>query len=735
MRTPYGVAHVTAPDFAGLGYGAAYAFSQDNFCILAGQLVTVHGDRSKDFGAEGATNLSFNPATNIDSDFFFRSVPDLPALREAFSRTSEEHRDLIQGWVAGYNRYLQDTPPAKRPAECAEAQWVGPMTLDDVLLMTDYRARYMSAAFLGGFIVSAQPPAAAAVAQPQKQSSLTPDPEHFGSNAWAFGRETTTNGSGLLLGNPHVPWSGGIRFFEVHLTVPGKLDVMGVMNAGGPFVTMGFNHDVAWSHTVANDRHFTLFELALDPADPTTYLVDGKPQAMKRATVSVDTGPNGPPQSRTLYSTIYGPIFVSPLTPWSATRAYALGDSNANNQREGDTWLAMARARSVGELRKALERTTGISWSNTIAADRHGDALFADITAVPNVSADKLAGCAPKGVPQGVNGFYVLDGTRSACAWEQAPGTTAPGLMPGAAMPALVRADYVQNANDSYWLTNPQVRMEAFSPVLGRPGIIQGPRTRAGLAAIKSRLDGSDGLGGRQVDAERVKAMLFANRSFIADQVLDDLLIACGDPAGATADVAAGCAVLRKWDRRMDAASAGGMLFAEFWRRASAIPNIWRVPFDAADPVGTPRGLNMSGPAGAKILEALGAAVGQMRSQGLTPDAPLGNLQFVTQGAERIAIHGGESSIGVLNAISSRFSPADRGYKPWTGSTFIQIVTFDARGPVADAVLTHSQSSDPASPHAVDQTRLYAAKHWVRLPFLKADIDREAVGSPLRITQ
>lgn len=277
--------------------------------------------------------------------------------------------------------------------------------------------------------------------------------------------------------------------------------------------------------------------------------------------------------------------------------------------------------------------------------------------------------------------------------------------------------------------------MGTFSPLLGRPEIVQGSRTRAGLAAIGSRLDGSDGLSGRQVDPESVKAMLFANRSFVADLVLDDLLTVCETSTGAAADAAAGCAVLRQWDRRMDAASAGGMLFTEFWRRAGATPNIWRVPFDAADPVGTPRGLNMTAPGGAKILEALGAAVAQMRSQDLAPDAPLSDLQFVTQGAERIPIHGGDSSIGVLNAISSRFSSADGGYKPWTGSTFIQVVTFDERGPVADAVLTHSQSSDPASPHAVDQTRLYSAKRWVRLPFLKADVDREAVGSPLHITQ
>ena len=46
----------------------------------------------------------------------------------------------------------------------------------------------------------------------------------FGSNAIALGRLATTNGRGMLLGNPHYPWSGPSRFHMAHLTIPGELD-------------------------------------------------------------------------------------------------------------------------------------------------------------------------------------------------------------------------------------------------------------------------------------------------------------------------------------------------------------------------------------------------------------------------------------------------------------------------------------------------------------------------------
>ena len=51
--------------------------------------------------------------------------------------------------------------------------------------------------------------------------------------------------------------------------------------------------------------------------------------------------------------------------------------------------------------------------------------------------------------------------------------------------------------------------------------------------------------------------------------------------------------------------------------------------------------------------------------------------------------------------------------------------------PVADAVLSYSQSTDPASPYYADQTLLYSQKGWHRLPFHPADIAADGAGPPL----
>jgi acyl-homoserine lactone acylase PvdQ len=71
------------------------------------------------------------------------------------------------------------------------------------------------------------------------------------------------------------------------------------------------------------------------------------------------------------------------------------------------------------------------------------------------------------------------------------------------------------------------------------------------------------------------------------------------------------------------------------------------------------------------------------------------------------------------------------GYRVNYGSSYIQAVSFDARGPVAYGLLTYGQSSSAQSPHAYDQLPLFSAKQWVPLPFLREDVQAQRVAPPL----
>lgn len=159
----------------------------------------------------------------------------------------------------------------------------------------------------------------------------------LGSNALATGsRGTGGEARSVLLANPHFPWHGARRFWQSHLTVPGRLDVSGASLLGFPTVLIGHNRDLAWTHTVSTAATYGLYEVPLVPGDPTRYLVDGVPEPMRahRVTVRVRAADGTEDYvERTLWETRYGPVIGtgpggSPL-PWTTRSAHVLRDANA----------------------------------------------------------------------------------------------------------------------------------------------------------------------------------------------------------------------------------------------------------------------------------------------------------------------------------------------------------------------------------------------------------------------
>ena len=750
-RSTYGVAHISAPDMETLAYGVAYAHAQDNVCQTAQQLVTVRGERSRFFGGgpQGRGLLGLRPLPNEQIDLFIAAHMDDGALTRAWQTSSADAQAMLRGYVAGYNRFLADRG-AELPAACRQQPWVRPMTAADFRRLSELSAIQAGIALMADGVLGAQPPATttgqqgepaplaslADAAQAMRERGLLDSP--FGSNAWAFGRDSTANGRGLLLGNPHFPWMGVNRFWQMHLSIPGQLDVMGAAIGHGAMVQIGFNRDVAWSHTVSTGKRFTLHELTLVPGDPTRYLVDGQPEAMRSRQLSIQVRQADGSlrtQTHTLWTSRWGPLVVMPSARlgWTAQTAYALQDANTGNARSVDTWLALNRARNVAEMQRGLANL-GTPWVNTIAADRDGRAMYADISVVPDVDAAQLQRCAPSAGAAALlkaAGLVVLNGSRSDCAWRRDSASAVPGLTPMARLPLAVRSDWLHNSNDSFFHSHPAQRFEGISPLVGDASVSRA-RTRAGLQEIPQMLArGPATLAG-------VQQQLFANHNLIGQMVMPDLLSACRASPPASAEARDGCAALSGWNLRSDSDSRGAHLFREFWRTARSIPQVHRLPFDPAQPVATPAGLNLADSAVAgKVWEALAGAVAKVRSAGFALDAPLASVQRPAITTEAIGLHGGDEIEGVLNNVGDRAAPglSAQGLRIDYGTSYVQTVTFDERGPVAQALLTYGQSTDPASPHATDQLRAYAAKQWHALPFHPEDVARARLGEPLRLTR
>ena len=713
--TSYGIPHVKASDWKGLGYGFAYATARDAVCVIARDLIMVNGEQSRYFGPEDG---------HLESDVFHNAILTGDRLSGYLSTQSARAAAFSRGYVAGYNRFLDDHA-GRLPAGCREAPWVRPMTDADMArLAIGVGIRY-GLGRVQKEMAAAAPPTETDIARVSTDFS---QPAGFGSNAVAFGSALTASGRGLLFGNPHYPWHGSSRFHLIHLTLPGELDVMGVSLLTTSRVSIGFNRDIAWSHTVSTALRSTFYELSLHPDDPLRYRYGDGYRALEAVTVPVTgTDAGGAPVAvnHTVYFSHYGPVVESDSLPWTQEKAYSIRDVNLNNGQAAITYDALSRAASVADVEAAISHQ-GVAWTNTIAADRHGKAFYADISVTPNVDAELLDRCRVtlEDVPDRV---VVLDGSRPDCEWRDDDRSSVPGALPAQDMPRLVRGDFVANSNDSYWLSNPKAPLEGFSPIIGEERTARSLRTRAGLNFI------AEVSAAGRIDAADLAAMLGSHRNYGAELLLDDVLSLCTsdlspvDLDGTPVDVRPSCDALAGWDRRMGVDSRGGHVWREFWRLARSIEGIYAVPFDPEDPVHTPRGIAVDDPAvRQKLLEKLAGAQQLLNEAGIPLDAKLGDIQFAERNGERIPVPGGEGWAGMWSMIIADLNDGEGYSHIRHGNSYMQIISWDEEGRlIPQGIVTYSQSPEPDSPHYSDMTRLYAGGEWLRLPFEDAEIDAD----------
>lgn len=723
-RTGFGVPHIRAENERGLGFGIGYAYAQDNLCLLANEIVTVNGQRSRYFGPD---QFTVEQRENRVSDVFFTWLNTPEAVQTFWQAQSTQVRDLVEGYAAGYNRYLAERRQQGLPQQC-QGEWVRDIAAEDLVKLT---RRLLVEGGVGQFAE-----ALAGATPPQATASITHDQRAYqladarqqrfaldrGSNAVAVGSERSFNGRGMLLANPHFPWVGGMRFYQMHLTIPGKLDVMGAALPGLPMINIGFNQHLAWTHTVDSSKHFTLYRLQLDPKDPTHYLLDGKSLPMSKQIVTVQVKQaDGQvvPVARDVYSSQFGPIVQWPgKLDWDKQYAYSLRDANLDNDRVLKQWYAMNQAASLKDLQDSVHKIQGIPWVNTLAVDDKGQTLYMNLSVVPNVSAEKLAKCSDPRI--GLQ-LIVLDGANSGCAWDIDPQAAQKGIYAASQLPQLLRKDFVQHSNDSAWLANPAQPLTGFSPLISQEGQPLGLRSRFAL----DRLGNLSKKGPLAV--KDLQQMVMDDQVYLATLVVPDLLKFCAAEQGSNAaTLKSVCASLKAWDGRANLDSGLGLVhFQHIMQALQQSPDIWSVAFDPKDAQHTPRGLAVEQPAVAKALrEAMLASAESASKMGLKAQTRWGDIQVVSSGGQQTPIHGGPGTLGIYNAIQS--VPREDGKLEVVGGTsYLQVVTFDEKGPHAQGLLAFSLSSDPASKYSRDQTEAFSRKQWSVLPFTEQQIQAD----------
>jgi acyl-homoserine-lactone acylase len=758
--TTHGVAHVRAADWGGLGFGQGWACTRDHLPTIADQILKVRGERARYHGA-GALDR------NLAGDLGYLALgvaaraPDLRAAQPPWIR------DLVSGYVAGYNRRVDEVlAEGSLPEWCAGAAWIHRIDELDLYAYLGDVALLASGRNLAELIGRAEAPGPDGPVPPSPIESL--GAPSAASNGWSVGGDVTASGGGMVLANPHFPWYGEARFWECHLTIPGTYDAYGVSLLGTPGIQMGFNAGVGWAHTFSCGHRFTLYQLDLVGGAPTRYRFGDEQRDMVPATYRVGVrGEDGAVAEveRTLWRSHHGPMLNLPLLGWSEAVGFTYRDANLDNTRVIEQFARMGMATDLDAFQEVFRTVKGMPWVNTLAADATGRAWYADASATPRLSPGAQERFRIRVTEDLVgallyeNRIALLDGSDPDDEWLDHPDARSPGLEPPDALPQLERRDVLVNANDSHWLTHPVDRLEGYPVLCGMERTPRSLRTRQNLrraAALAAR--------GGVTTADLLEAV-YDGASLSAELLLDDVVARCRAAGTVTvegheADLAALADALERWDRADRLGSSGAATWRELmsgfapasWKDAGPL---FEVGFDPDDPVDTPRDLAPAGDGIDPVAQAAGHAARVLAAAGIPLDAPLGEVQWALRGDVRVPVPGGGEGEGLLNVLAptgalppASLDPmppspvavpgreqtglAEGGYQVTYGTSFLMAVELTPAGPRGVGLLAYGQSGDPRSPHHRDGTEAYAAGA-VR-PLLFTDDDIEADPELERIT-
>jgi acyl-homoserine-lactone acylase len=644
-RDTYGVPHILAETEESAAFAHGYATAEDHLEELARLFLRARGEQASVLGKDFLT-----------SDRRIHQLGIWETARDRFGEVPPLMRAILNAYAEGYNLYLSGHTP-EAPA------WARPVTGIDVLA-------HCRAVLLMDFALD--------LSAWQSAESRPPS----GSNMWAIGRGRSESGRGILLANPHLPWSDPTVFHEVQITVPGIINVSGATLIGFPVVTIGFNDWLGWTHTVNQHDSDDIYELDLNANDPNCYLYDGLclPLTSKTVTLRVKMAQGVETLTEKLLLSHYGPIIRV-----QGNKAYAYKSANLNTVNFLTQYNLMAKARTFSEFRAALNMQE-LPMFNIAYADGLGNVYYLSNSRVPIRAG-------------GYKWNGVIPGNTSRTEWY--------AMHPIAELPQIFNppSGYVQNCNDAPWYANLDQHPDSkdFPDYLRSEGLDW--RGQISLKMIEAE---------KSMTLEKVKRLKFNETLMLADRLKPELLALAKSSLENAQVLKPAIAALENWDNRAAVDSTGAVLFMEWWRSyGRETRNRFKTSWNPREPRATPSGLGDPD----RALAALVRAAASLQNTFGTVAVPWGNLYRLRRGGLDLPIGGNQMT------FRSIWFQAQKDGKQLAvgGDSYVLAVEFTTP-PTAFTVLPYSQSARPESKHYADQTRLFCEERMKPSWFTETDI-------------
>lgn len=657
----YGVPHIYGKTERAVFYGYGWAQAQSH----ANTVLRLYGEAR----AKGAEYWG----EDYEETSTWLLLNDVPVrAAQWYRQQTPRFRKNLDAFAKGINDYAAAHPEQIDP----EVRVVLPVTGVDVVA---HAHRLMN------FIYVASPGRSVGEGDP-------PDLSEHGSNSWAVAPQKTANGHALFLQNPHLPWGTGyFIYYEAHLVGP-DFEVYGATQIGLPIIRFSFNQQMGLSNTVNGVLGATNYKLV--PKDG-GYEFDGKVLPFKSRQTSYklrQADGSVVEKPMTIRSTVHGPVVERKDGTLVAVRVAGLDRPKMLEQ-----YFHMGTARSFAEFEKAISQLQ-VPTFNMLYADRDGHISYTYNGIVPKRS-------------EGDHAFWsgLVPGNTSKYLWNEVHAFTD--------LPRVVNppGGFVQNANDPPWVVSWPVTAKAEDyPAYFAP---KGPESLRAQESVRMMAE-SDGL-----TLERFKELKKSAHALMADRVFPDLLPAA--LADADPDVRKAAQVLAAWDRSFKADSRGALLFEEWAelftggiRRFGDSKAAYAVPWSAAEPISTPRGLK--DPAAA--VELLRKAVAETKRKYGSLDRPYGEVSRFILDDMDLPGSGGFGNLGAFDVISWSSLNKQGQRIPTHGETWVAMVEFST--PVrAWGLMSYGNARQPGTKHYTDQLELLSRGEFRELWLQRGQIE------------
>jgi acyl-homoserine-lactone acylase len=630
----YGIPHIYGENSKSLFYAFGWAQMQSHGNLILRLYGQARGQAAEFWGED-----------YLESDRWVQTMGIPNRAKAWYESQNPIFRNYIDAFVGGMNAYAKEHPEALTQ----ELKVALPLKPVDVLA---HAQRVINFTF---------------VVDPENLEDIAENDTPKGSNGWAIAPSRSESGNAMLLANPHLPWSDLYLWYEAQLVGP-EINAYGATLVGFPVLTIAFNDNLGWTHTVNTHDGWDAYELTLANDG---YRFNGKIRSFEREEKVLKVKEkNGNLRSESLVvrRSVHGPVLTEKQGKAIALRVVGLDKPAALQQ-----WWDMARSKNFSEFETALKRLE-IPMFTVMYADREGHIMHLFNGQVP---------IRKKG------DFKYWSGT--------IPGNTSETLWtknhPYGDLPRVVDppSGWLQNTNDPPWTTTfPSPIAPDNYPAYMAP---RGPMDLRSQRSAKMLLEDE------KISFAELMRYKHSTQVELASRLLDDLIPAARQ---GSAQARRAAEVLATWDRKVDADSRGAVLFA-FWKQAMDDDRLFAKPWSEDAPLTTPDGL--ANPAEAvRVLEATATKV-EVTYGAL--DVAWGEV-FRLPGVANLPANGADGALGVFRSVW--FAPGkDNRFQAVAGDSFVAAIEFS--NPVkAMALNSYGNATQPGSPHAGDQSQLFARK-------------------------